>query len=46
MMRQLLVLVAVTLFTIAALHAVDGEWPEAVILFGCSIVVGVARERF
>jgi hypothetical protein len=45
-MRQLLVIVAVALFVIASLHMLDRDWPEAIVLFGCSVVVGIARDRF
>ena len=45
-MQQLLVIVAVTLFVIAGLHGLDGDYPLAVILFACAVVTAIARERF
>jgi hypothetical protein len=45
-MRVALVISAGTLFVLAGLHALDGEWLPAVVLGACSVVTAVARERF
>jgi hypothetical protein len=44
--RRLLLIVTVTLFVIAGLRALDGDYPLAAVLFACAVVTGIARERF
>jgi hypothetical protein len=44
--RAALVIVTVTLVVIAGLHALDGDYPLAIVLVACAVVTAIARERF